>query len=83
MKKIALFLLPLIGILQSCTNKMKTTQGTTTSSDSLVLMPHRDKVLSDSTEIGENQYNERPSHAAHYSANLPHYHNGQYHNGNY
>jgi len=83
MKKFILFLLTIFGILQSCTKRAKIAECATTSSDSLVLMQHINEDLSDSTGIRERNYNERPTHAAHYSANLPHYHNGQYHNGNY
>ena len=83
MKKIIVIFLPVLGIFQSCTNKSKTTQSTIILSDSLVLMQHSKNVIYDSIGIGERHYNERPTHVAHYSANLTHYQNGQYHNGNY
>ncbi|MCR5574277.1 MAG: hypothetical protein K6F78_05595 [Bacteroidaceae bacterium] len=85
MKKLLFVVLSVVGTFLSCINKDKS-EGIVSdesNSDTLILRKRidaGDSVGSNAQEI--NNY-ERPTHAAHYSANLPHYHNGQYHNGNY
>jgi hypothetical protein len=85
MKKLLFVVLSVIGTFLSCINKDKSEVIVSDESNSDTLILKRridagDSVGSNAQEI--NNY-ERPTHAAHYSANLPHYHNGQYHNGNY
>lgn len=85
MKKLQFVFLSVIGTFLSCVNKDKSVRivSEESNSDSLILKKRidvGDSVGSNAQEI--NNY-ERPTHAAHYSANVPHYHNGKYHNGNY
>lgn len=85
MKKLLFVVLSVIGTFLSCINKDKSEVivSDESNSDTLILKKRidaGDSVGSNAQDI--NNY-ERPTHAAHYSANLPHYHNGQYHNGNY
>lgn len=86
MKKIVLVLLPIIGVFQSCSNKNKVTTSDLEKkqADSLLLRKYQQKDASDSSYIDSNSESySRPTHAAHFSSNTPHYHNGQHHNGNY
>ena len=88
MKKIVLLLLPFIGIFQSCSNKNKATTSDLgkRKTDTLLLRKSEPRNTADSSYIDTNmeRYSRpRPTHAAHFSSNTPHYHNGQYHNGNY
>ena len=86
MKRIVLVLLPIIGIFQSCSNKNKVTTSDLEESqaDTLLLRKCQQKSSSDSSYLENNTESySRPTHAAHFSSNTPHYHKGQYHNGNY
>lgn len=86
MKKLVLALLPIIGIFQSCSNKKKVTTSDLEKSqaDSLLLRKNQLKHEKDNSFLDNSTENySRPTHAAHFSSNTPHYHNGQYHNGNY
>ena len=83
MKKLLFVVLSVIGTFLSCINKDKS-EGIVSdesNSDTLILK----KRINAGASVGSNAQDsyEHPTHAAHYSANLPHYHNGQYHNGNY
>ena len=83
MKKLQFVFLSVIGTFLSCINKDKS-EGIVSdesNSDTLILK----KRINAGDSVGSNAQDsyEHPTHAAHYSANLPHYHNGQYHNGNY
>ena len=85
MKRLAFVLISIVGILLSCVNKEKPIkyENDANSSDSLILKKSVNKNFGDSSGVSVSISNERPTHAAHYSANLPHNHNGEYHNGNY
>ncbi len=86
MKKIVLVLLPLIGILQSCSNKNKVTTSDLEKcqADTLLLRKSQPKDTNDSAYLDNNTDTySRPTHATHFSSNTPHYHKGQYHKGNY
>ena len=86
MKRIVFVLLPIIGIFQSCINKNKVTTSDLEKSktDTLLLRKCQPKNTNDSSNLDSNsERDSRPTHAAHFSSNTPHYHNGQYHNGNY
>lgn len=83
MKKLLFVVLSVIGTFLLCINKDKS-EGIVSdesNSDTLILK----KRINAGDSVGSNAQDnyEHPTHAAHYSANLPHYHNGQYHNGNY
>ena len=86
MKKIVLVLFSIISIFQSCSNKKKVTTSDLEKShaDTLLLRKSQSKDATDSSYLDNNTESySRPIHAAHFSSNTPHYHKGQYHNGNY
>ena len=86
MKKIVMALLPIIGLFQSCSNKNNVTTSDLEKdkTDTLLLRKSQPKNTNDSSYLDNNTESySRPTHAAHFSSNTPHYHNGQYHNGNY
>lgn len=85
MKKILFVVLSVIGTFLSCINKDKSVriESDESNSDSLILKKRIDICDSVDSNVKEMNNYEHPTHAAHYSANLPHYHKGQYHNGNY
>ena len=83
MKKILFVALSVFGTFLSCVNKSVRVESDKSNSDSLILKKRIDANDSMGSNAQELDKYERPTHAAHYSANIPHYHKGQYHEGNY
>ena len=85
MKKLLFVVLSVIGTFLSCINKEKSERFVSDESDSDTLILKKRIEADDSFGSNAKVINnyERPTHAAHYSANIPHKHKGQYHNGNY